>query len=208
MHVIAINLPDLLISLWRGMIDCDPHNNCRLLWDWVVLTGDTWKVHGADVAWCHPYFPGSFDCTPRNPAEKISSGYKAWEYLLYVFGLCPVLLCDLLPQPYWSNFCKLATGVRLVQQHAISVTQLVDAHRLLLAFTEEYKVLYYQQKVERLHFCRQSIHTLSHLPSDTVRLGPGVYSSQWTLERTIGNLGEELRQPSKPYANLANQGLR
>lgn len=35
-----------------------------------------------------------------------------------------------------------------------------------------------------------------------------MYSSQWTLERTIGNLGEELRQPSKPYANLANRGLR
>ena len=35
-----------------------------------------------------------------------------------------------------------------------------------------------------------------------------MYSSQWTLERTIGNLGEELRQPSKPYANLANRGLQ
>lgn len=207
MHVIVINLPDLLISLWCGTIDCD-RNDCRLLWDWVVLTGDTWKEHGADVAQCRPYFPGSFDCTPRNPAEKISSGYKAWEYLLYVFGLCPALLCDLLPQPYWSNFCKLATGVRLVQQCVVSVTQLVDAHRLLLAFTEEYEALYYQQKVERLHFCRQSIHALSHLPSDTIRLGPGVYSSQWTLERTIGNLREELRQPSKPYANLANQGRR
>ena len=110
MHVIAINLPDLFISLWHGTIDCD-RDDCRLLWDWVVLTGDIWKVHGADVTRCHLYFPGSFDCTPRNPAEKISSGYKAWEFLLYVFGLCPALLCDLLPQPYWSNFCKLVTGV-------------------------------------------------------------------------------------------------
>ena len=207
MHVIAINLPDLLISLWRGTIDCD-RDDCRLLWDWVVLTGDVWKLHGTDVARCRPYFPGSFDCTPRNPAEKISSGYKAWEFLLYVFGLCPALLCDLLPHAYWSNFCKLVTGVRLVQQRAVSVPQLVESHRLLLAFTEEYEALYYQRKVERLHFCRQSIHALSHLPSDTIRLGPGVYSSQWTLERTIGNLGEELRQPSKPYANLANRGLR
>ena len=41
-----------------------------------------------------------------------------------------------------------------------------------------------------------------------MRLGPGVYSSQWTLERTIGNLGEEIKQPSNPYANLANCGLR
>ena len=59
-----------------------------------------------------------------------------------------------------------------------------------------------------LHFCWQSVHGLSHLAPDTVRLGPGVYSSQWTLERTIGNLGEEMKQPSNPYANLANCSLR
>ncbi|KAH8989748.1 hypothetical protein EDB92DRAFT_1799512 [Lactarius akahatsu] len=207
MHVIAINLPDLLLGLWRGTIDCD-RNDSRDLWDWVVLTGDTWKVHGLGVARCRPYFPGSFDCTPRNPAEKISSGYKAWEFLLYVFGLCPGLLYGLLPRLYWANFCKLAAGVRLLQQRAVSVTQVQTAHRLLLDFTEEYEAIYYQQKVERLQFCRQSIHALSHLSPDTIRLGPGGYSSQWTLERTIGNLGEELKQPSNPYANLANRGLR
>ena len=59
----------------------------------------------------------------------------------------------------------------------------------------------------RLHFCRQSIHGLSHLVPDTVHLGPGVYTSQWTLERTIRNLGEEIKQPSNPYVNLANCGL-
>jgi hypothetical protein len=51
---------------------------------------------------------------------------------------------------------------------------------------------------------------LCQFTSQAVRdsLGPGVYSSQWTLERTIGNLGQEIKQPSKPYANLANCGLR
>ena len=49
MHVIAINLPDLLLGLWHETIDCD-HNDCKLLWDWVVLTGDAWKVYGLDVA--------------------------------------------------------------------------------------------------------------------------------------------------------------
>jgi hypothetical protein len=207
MHVIAINLPDLLIGLWRGTIDCDCDDS-RHLWDWVVLTGDRWRLHGLDVALCRPYFPGSFDCPPRNPAEKISSGYKAWEFLLYVFGLGPALLHGILPQRYWSNFCKLATGVRLLQQHSISAAQLVAAHRILLQFIEEYETLYYQRKVERLHFCRQSIHALSHLSPDTFRLGPGGYYSQWTLERMIGNLGEELKQPSKAYANIANCGLQ
>jgi hypothetical protein len=62
--------------------------------------------------------------------------------------------------------------------------------------------------VSRLHFCRQSIHGLSHLAQDVACLGPGVYLSQWTLECTIGNLGQEIKQPSKPYENLVSCGLR
>jgi hypothetical protein len=100
------------------------------------------------------------------------------------------------------------SAVRLLQQRSVSVPQLQRAHRLVLEFTEEYEALYYRHMVSRLHFCRQSIHGLSHLTQDVARLGPGVYSSQWTLERTIGNLGQEIKQPSKPYANLANCGLR
>ena len=38
-------------------------------------------------------------------------------------------------------------------------------------------------------------------------MGPPIISSQWTMERTIGNLTQELRQPSNPYANLAQQAL-
>ena len=61
--------------------------------------------------------------------------------------------------------------------------------------------------VTQLHLCQQSIHGLSHLAPDTIHLGPGLYSSQWTLERTIGNLGEEIKQPLNPYVNLAICGL-
>ena len=209
MHIIAINLPDLLISLWRGTIDCDKKlKDSRDLWDWVVLIGDVWKSHGQDVARCRPYLPGSFDCPPQNPADKINSGYKAWEFLVYIFGYCPALLYNLLPRRYWRNFCQLVSAVRLLQQRTVSAFQLQSAHRSILEFTEEYEAIYYRRMVSRLHFCRQSVHGLSHLAQDVARLGPGVYSSQWTLERTIGNLGQEIKQPSKPYANLANCGLR
>ena len=39
-------------------------------------------------------------------------------------------------------------------------------------------------------------------------MGPSAYYAQWTMERTIGNLGEEIKQPSNPYANLSQRGLR
>ena len=83
MHLAALNIPDLLINLWRGTLDCD-NNDDKRTWDWAVLTGRTWEDHGRDVAACTPYLPGSFDCPPRNSAEKISSGYKAWEFLMYI----------------------------------------------------------------------------------------------------------------------------
>jgi hypothetical protein len=31
---------------------------------------------------------------------------------------------------------------------------------------------------------------------------------QWTMERTIGNLGQEIHQPSNPFANLSQWGLQ
>lgn len=39
MHIITINLPDLLIGLWRGTIDCNKKDS-KDLWDWLVLVGD------------------------------------------------------------------------------------------------------------------------------------------------------------------------
>ena len=39
-------------------------------------------------------------------------------------------------------------------------------------------------------------------------LGPPCYYTQWITERTIGNLTEEMKQPSLPFANLAQHGLR
>jgi hypothetical protein len=51
MHIIAINLLDLLISLWRGKIDCNKKDS-KDLWDWVILIGDIWKSHGQDIAHC------------------------------------------------------------------------------------------------------------------------------------------------------------
>ena len=55
----------------------------------------------------------------------------------------------------------------------------------MLEYTKEYEAIYYHWVVMHLHFCWQSIHGLSHLAQDTIRLGLGVYLSQWTLEQTI-----------------------
>jgi hypothetical protein len=207
MHVTSLNVSDLLMKLYRGTFDLGTGDR-KSRWDWAVLKGHVWIQHGKAVARMTKHLPGSFDRPPRNPAKKMNSGYKAWEYVLYLYGLCPAMLCGILPEKYWKHFCKLVYGVRVVSQRRITAEHLRKAHRALLEYADEFKILYYQRLHSRLHFIRPVIHTLCHLASEAVRVGPGSYISQWTIERTIGNLGKEVKQPSNPFKNLSERGLR
>jgi hypothetical protein len=96
------------------------------------------------VADATPYIPGSFDRPPRNPAEKISSGYKAWEFLLYFYGLGPALFFGLLPHNYWQNYCQLVCAVQILLQEAITPAELVEAHLKMTEFSDEFETLYVQ----------------------------------------------------------------
>ncbi|KAG6825165.1 hypothetical protein H0H92_004520, partial [Tricholoma furcatifolium] len=125
MHLLCLNIPDLLLPLWRGAPSMLNRSTDSISdWKWAVFADeDIWHKHGASVAATTSYLPSSFDRPPRNPALKLNSGYKAWEFMQYFYVL-----------------------------------------------------------------------------------GPGLFYN-WTMERTIGNLVRELRQPSNPYANLAQRAL-
>lgn len=207
MHLVSLNLTDLLLKLWRRTIQCGKNDN-KATWDWAVFSDpNVWKAHGNVVASTKPYIPSSFDCPPRNLAEKLTSGYKAAEFLTYVYALGLAILYSVLPLPYWQNFCKLVRGIRLLHQRHISATDVTDAHQLLIEFSEEFEELYYRRNPERLHFIRQSIHALCHIAAHTIRTGPYAIKSQWLMKRTISVLGGQIRQPSNPYANLAQRAL-
>lgn len=127
MHLPALNIPDLYLSLWRGTMECDKNDN-KDTWDWAVFRDiSIWKEHGREVAAATPYIPGSFDRPPRNPAEKINSGYKAWEYLLYFFGLGPCLFYGRLPHKYWMQYCKLVRGVTILLQDSIAQAEIKES---------------------------------------------------------------------------------
>ncbi|KZV79484.1 hypothetical protein EXIGLDRAFT_578030, partial [Exidia glandulosa HHB12029] len=204
MHLV-LNLGDLLVPLWRGKFEraeTDPLAS----WDWAVLTGERWTQYGREVAAATPYLPGSFDRPPRNPAEKINSGYKAWEYLFLLFGLGPGQLYKVLPDAYWESFCKLARGMQIIYQYEMPYSDVTDAHSHLVGFSADFEAQYVRRMPERVHFVRQSIHILSHFAPEILRIGPGICSSQWTMERCIGNLVEEIRQHSTFYQNLSERG--
>ena len=207
MHQPVINLTALMFDLWLGREGC--RNGDRMsVWKWAVFKGDVWKNHGKEVANSAVCFPRSFDRTPRNPAEKLSSGYKAWELLLYFYGLGPGLFFGILPEEFYRHYCKLVIGVRIIYQRRISRQQLLHAHKLLLEWVLEFELLYYQRKIERLHFVRQCVHSLTHLGPEAARIGPPSLSAQWTMERIIGILGSLIKQPSNPFANLTEQAKK
>ncbi|KAF9243887.1 hypothetical protein BU15DRAFT_21889, partial [Melanogaster broomeanus] len=207
MHLVA-NLADLVLSLWRGTMKCD-RTDSKDTWDWAIFQDvDLWDAHGELVERAGQHLPGSFGRKPRNIAEKINTQYKTWEYQVYLYGLAPAFLYGILPRKYWKNLCKLVRGMQLMCQHHITSQQVQEAHVLLGSWEHEFEELYYQRREDRLHFVRPCAHQVPHLADETLRKGPPICYAQWTMERTIGNLGQEIRQPSNPYENLLQEGVR
>ena len=176
MHLLFINLSELLIPLWRGTLKCDATDD-HGTWEWAKLAGVAWQAHGKLVADATQFFPLSFHRPPRNPAEKISSRYKATEYFHYLFGLGPGFFQAILPTKYWKNYRKLVHGVWILVQRRVLGARLREAHSHLVQFVEEFENLYYQRQVDRMHFCRLCIHTLLHICPEVMQVGPGAYST-------------------------------
>ena len=208
MHLTMLNDPDLFLKLFTGKLDVYEPDD-RSTWDWAIFyrNNDLWKAHGETVVRAVPYIPSSFGRAPRDPAKKLNTGYKAWEFQQYIYGLGPMLFRHLLPRKYWLNFCKLVAGVRILQRHAIGYNDLLRGHTLLLDFAHEFEELYYQRMESRIHFVRHSVHLLTHMGPETFRIGPLACYAQWTLETAIGNLGREIRQDRDLFANLTQRAV-
>lgn len=208
MHTATLNAGDLFLSLWRGAMKL-PSTDSIDNWPWAVFSDEaTWIQHGKAVENALPYIPGSFDKAPRNIAEKINSGYKAKEWQAYLYGLAPSLLYGVLPLEYWKNYCQYVAGMRILHQRYISYEDVTMTQELLNQFLIDYEKLYVQRRTDRIYMVRSWLYTLAHGGKEISRVGPGGLLSTWMIECTIGNLGEEIRQPSNPYANLSEQALK
>ena len=178
-----------------------------LSWAFAVLSDeDTWKAHGSAVASAGHYIPVCMvGCLPCNPAERISSGYKAIEFLVYIFGLCPTLLYDKLPQPHLQDFCKLVFAMQIIHQQHKSRDDLLVAHKALFKFVFQFELLYYPCKLSCLHFVLPCVHMLTHIVMEHFWIGSLTEVLQWTMEHMIGNLGEEIWLHSNPYKNVSQR---
>jgi hypothetical protein len=208
MHFPALNAPDLLIPLFRGTLDRDRRDDEPWPWTESLAEDEAWHEHGELVAACASWIATWYGQAPRNPALKINTDYKAWEFMIYLFTLGPMVFRKYLPLEYWKHLCKLIRIIELAGQIEITQDELAEIEELALAWQEEYEDLYVQRKMSRIHFVRPWIHLLLHLVNEIVQKGPPAYYSQWTIERVIGYLKEGLRLHSNPYANLAHVATR
>ncbi|EJD38499.1 hypothetical protein AURDEDRAFT_30561, partial [Auricularia subglabra TFB-10046 SS5] len=207
MHLF-MNLAHHFITLWRGTFDC-VRPDSKADWEWATLSDDElWAIHGADIAGCTPYTPSVLERPARNPAEKLNSGYKATEYIHYFYVLGPVHFYVVLRAEHWENYCLLVAGIRLIAQKSATRDQLMEGAQYLIQFLRGFEELYIGRRQERMHLHTQIIHIIQHLVPEYFRVGPGPLHAQWTLERHIGNMTDELRQHSNPYRNLAACSLR
>ncbi|KAG2740820.1 hypothetical protein P692DRAFT_201842418 [Suillus brevipes Sb2] len=150
---------------------------------------------GKDVADTCPYLPGL-------------SIVGTWEFWLFLYGLGPAVLYKCLPNDIWEHFCRLVHAVHIISQHSISHNELCLANRLFLDWSKEFELIYVQRLATHIHFVRQSVHAIDHYGNEVKTKGPLICASQWTMECTIGNLVEEIQQPSNPYANLGQCAIR
>ncbi|TFK79541.1 hypothetical protein K466DRAFT_505373 [Polyporus arcularius HHB13444] len=205
MHLLALNLTELLIALFRATLIC-ANTDDKAEWDWACFRdARVWEAHGAVVAEYARYLPGSFGHTPRNIAQKITSGYKAEEWMLYMYVINPGLLLRLLPRRYFLHFCRLVAGVRVACQRSVKIDQLRPAHEHLIQYVEQFEAWYYQRRLDRLHFVRPCIHLLVHLIPEIRDVGSAPTHSQYTMENYIGNITKEGNQHVTPQENIVQR---
>ena len=138
-----------------------------------VLSPEKWSKLGAEVAACAPYLPAHFDVAPRNIALKISSGYKAKEYLTLLFCLAPALFKKYLPADVWECFTLGVNAMRIfLTTSGLTRTQVKAAHRDAVEFVGTFERIFYQRDYRRLHYCRQSLHQFLHAANTILRVGP------------------------------------
>ncbi|KAJ3001526.1 hypothetical protein NUW54_g6368 [Trametes sanguinea] len=208
MHLTWLNIPDLYLSLWRGTIKGSTQSDPKS-WDCAILAlEEKWVAHGRRVERAMPYLPGFFDRPPRNIAEKVNSGYKATEYKTWFFNYAPAMLRHELPRAYWEQLCELVRGLTIIFAENILPEELVESKQLLSAAVQHYEALYYARDPDRLHVVRPCVHSVWHAPDMVVLLGALICVTQLPMERLIGDLGSQIKQPSNPFSNLSQRALR
>jgi hypothetical protein len=157
------------------------HNIClrvmfKLLTLWFSATyvGQDWNIHHhldtfnrRMTEFKAPVF------IPRMPRSYADiKHWKASEFRTFLLYLGPIILRDLLREPYYSHFLLLSAGCILLLGHKISPENLEAAGVDLQMFLELMEEFY------GIRWCSKTVHSVKHFIDDVLRFGPlWVYST-------------------------------
>ncbi|KAG2050113.1 hypothetical protein BDR06DRAFT_984131 [Suillus hirtellus] len=82
-------------------------------------------------------------------------------------------------------------------------------HNIAEKLNTSYKTWKFQLYIfDCIHFIHPCIYQTNYLVAETICKDPPICYTQWTMEHTIRNLGQEIHQPSCPYTNLSQEGVQ
>jgi hypothetical protein len=179
-------------------------------WPWAakLRQKQNWQLHGKETGATNRYVPTWYGRPPRDIAEYLNSHYKAIERVLHLYGLGPMAMPKWLPFEYYQHFTKLVRCYEIDQEDEVTLAEILERNQLTIEFCREFEELYVKRMASRIYFVRPWLHTILHIAQAIVRRGPTCYYSQWTIERVIGILKDQLRNNSSAYSNLAMVSTR
>lgn len=108
--------------------------------------------------------------------------YKAndWRAMLYFY--CLIILCGILPEPFFSHLRKLVTAIYILSKESVTYDEIDAANVMLRTFVSEYEILYGEKNMV------YNVHLLLHLGKITSMVGPLWTANAFCFESGNGRL--------------------
>ncbi|EKM79257.1 hypothetical protein AGABI1DRAFT_39752 [Agaricus bisporus var. burnettii JB137-S8] len=189
--------------------NCAPH-----IWDmWVSEKNSEEKIYfkkanemGKLIEDASITLPPAF-CGPiRNVYTKRQSQYKIYEWMALVHWYIVPMGREL--QMDWSVLNNFALFSRIVEfamtPCARTETEITSLQGMVDKFLANFEKIYLNSDPKNISRFRLCIFQLAHVPSHIRWHGSIRVGSQATVERSIGELGGQIRSKKSPFENLAN----
>ncbi len=161
---------------------------------------------GAAVANNNCNLPPSFCGAVRNPATKRQSQYKIYEWMAlahwYIVPMGIEMGFDSRLIQKFSKFISIIEFSMTIKPR--SHEEIAKLHSDICDFLTDFEAIYVHYDPEKVSRMRLCIFQLIHIPSHIEWYGSIKLGSQATVERTIGELGHQIRSKKAPFANLAS----
>lgn len=186
------------------------------IWDiWTVFSKSNEIVHlsekkakkfGRLIPLAMQTLPPVFCGPVRDPHLKRQSQFKVYEWMALLHWYIIPIGIELGFNPaVLQNFSLFVQAIEFAMTIAPrDDQQLKDLQILIANFLDGYQKLYIRSDPEKILRARLCIFQLIHIPYHIQWNGSICLGSQATVERSIGEMGHQIRSKKAPFANLAN----